>query len=406
MSQEFYSQEELLIFLSSCSDEGNEELNFHDSKFMFNVNFHEIIQKFESTVIFKKVRFERKVSFDNVIFMKEVKFENCYFSEAVTFQKTIFNEKVSFTNFYQNVSFKSAEFNSLVSFPEIFQNEIDLSFSKFKEDLNLSNRRFDQELHINNSTFLGSLNFKNTTFKKKVNAWNLTVNSDFTCKWANFREKLNLTDSFISKGKTDFFGTNFENNAYFYNTNFKRIDLKNSVIEKSVYFLGSKIKKSNRETNRIIKNHFVKQNNRIESLKFHQKEMSSYIGELLADSFNNIKKIRVWKFLKNIGDLTILILNFLSNGFGLWWFMGIIFTLTTTLIVFDYYLQSLNLIIDYNKIEYWKSYVQFILPTHKFDFMNITQLPDESYIIDYLGRIVSAFGIYQTVQAFRKFGKI
>lgn len=341
-----------------------------------------------------------------MIFESNVSFEKCHFKKDVSFKKTIFKESVQFSYFFKKADFEGAEFHSEASFPKSYSNSINLSHCRFSEVLDLSNRRFDQELNLNDSIFNKNVNFQSAIFNKKVNAWNTTFKKNLNFRWANFREKINLTDSFIKKGKTDFFGTNFENNAYFYNTEFKIIDLKNSVIEKGVYFLNSTVKKSNRETNRIIKNQFAKQNNRIESLKYHHREMSSYFRELISEAFYNLKKIRLWGLLKNVGDLIILGLNFLSNGFGLWWFAGIIFLFITTSLMYHFYLLSVDLKIPYDQMEYWKYYVQFIVPTHKFDFIKGVKLTDSSYIIDYFGRVVSAFGIYQTIQAFRKFGKI
>lgn len=410
MFERFNSEEELINFINRPEEDysynGNGKFDFEHCTFEFEVDFESIQRIFNLPVVFKNAKFEKKAYFQNVIFESTVTFEKCYFKEDAFFKKTIFKEPVQFYYFFKNVDFEGAKFLSTTSFPKSYSNNINLSHCIFIETLDLSNSRFDQELNLNDSTFNKNVNFQSAIFNKKVNAWNTTFKKDLSFRWANFREKINLTDSFIKKGKTDFFGTNFENNAYFYNTEFKRIDLKNSVIEKGVYFLGSTIKKCNRETNRIIKNQFAKQNNRIESLKYHHREMSSYFQELLYESYLNLKRFRLWGLLKNFGDLVILILNFLSNGFGLWWFAGIIFLFATTTFVYYFYLLSLDLKISYQQIEYWKYYVQFIVPTHKFNFIEGAILTDKSYIIDYLGRVVSAFGIYQTVQAFRKFGKI
>ncbi len=410
MFKTFKSEEELIIYINRPEDDysyyGNGKFDFEDCTFEFEVDFQLIQKKFNDPVVFKDARFEKKVYFENVIFESKVTFEKCYFQKSVSFKKATFKESVEFYYFSTNVDFEGVKFLSTTTFPKYYPNSINLSHCRFEETLDLSSSRFEKELNLNDSVFIKNVSFQSSIFNKKVNAWNTIYKKNLSFRWANFREKINLTDSYVKKGKTDFFGTNFENNAYFYNTEFKIIDLKNSVIEEGVYFLGSTIQKCNRETNRIIKNQFAKQNNRIESLKFHHREMSSYFQELLYESFLNLKNFKLWKLLKNFGDLIILSLNFLSNGFGLWWFAGIIFLFTTTSVIYDYYLVSINLKIPYDQLEYWKYYVQFIVPTHKFDFIDGVILTDKSYIIDYFGRVISAFGIYQTVQAFRKFGKI
>ncbi|CAM1364556.1 pentapeptide repeat-containing protein [Tenacibaculum xiamenense] len=410
MFKKFNSKEDLITYINTSekdySDYRNGKFDFENCEFTFEVDFSFILREFDRRVSFKGAKFERKTAFDNLIFQSNVTFENCYFNEEVSFNKTVFQGVSIFPHFFNNANFKGAKFLSTTSFPKSYPQNINLSNCFFKEELDLSYCKFDQEFNFYNSTFEKTVNFEAAIFNKKVNAWNTSFKSNLNFKWANFREKLNLTDSFIKKGKTIFFGTNFENNVYFYNTQFKKIDLKNSVIEKGVYFLGSKIEKCNRETSRIIKNQFLKQNNRIESLKYHHKEMASYYRELLYDLYLNFTKANLWRLLKNIGDLTVLTLNFLSNGFGLWWFSAVIFLFITTSLIFHFYLTSVNLNISYDQIDYWKYYFQFIVPTHKFSFIEGVTPTAKSVIIDYFGRVVSAFGIYQTVQAFRKFGKI
>lgn len=412
MGRTFDSEKELSDYINResilFSIEPNEKFNFEECRFTFEVKFDSFLNEFESIVTFKNALFEKPVSFNNITFKNIADFVGCSFFHKATFDNAHFLNKVKFGEFHKSVSFKTSHFHNETTFQINFPQSVDFSYCHFYYKLDLSSRVFNQEVYLNNSFFYKEVTFKSTEFKKKVNAWETTFKSDLIFNWTDFRDKLNLTESHISKGKTDFYGTNFEGNAYFYKTEFKKLDLKNCVIEKGIYFLDAKIKRGNRETNRIIKNQFTKQNNRIEALKFHHKEMSAYLLELIIEAFKNLSNLKLWKLLKNIGDIVILFINFLSNGFGLWWFSGVVFLFVTTTFMFKYYLNNINsnIIIDFSNYEYWKYYVQFIIPTHKFDFITNAALTDKSYIIDYLNRLISAFGIYQTVQAFRKFGKI
>ena len=44
-------------------------------------------------------------------------------------------------------------------------------------------------------------------------------------------------------------------------------------------------------------------------------------------------------------------------------------------------------------------------PTHKVDFLDTEGTSILTYLFDFIGRIFIAFGIYQTVSAFRKYRK-
>ena len=280
---QFNSEEELSIYLNRTifDNEENGKYDFEQCVFNFDVKFKSLIREFNEIAVFKKARFKKKCSFENIIFNKQANFNGCIFESESNFKNTIFKEDLTISGFESFVSFKSAKFESDTFWGYTF-NEIDLSFCTFKKSLDLSERQFQGKLHLNDSVFKGDVYFKNSTFENKINAWETEFQKDLIFRWANFKKKINLTESKIKNGLCDFYGVNFEENGYFYKTDFKEIDLKNSVIEKGIFFLGAKIKKSKRETNRIIKNQFLKQNNKIEALNFHHKEMKSYLNELLV----------------------------------------------------------------------------------------------------------------------------
>ena len=50
-----------------------------------------------------------------------------------------------------------------------------------------------------------------------------------------------------------------------------------------------------------------------------------------------------------------------------------------------------------------KLFITFLLPTHNFDFLNTEINCSLFYFFDFLGRIFVSYGIYQTIQAFRKY---
>jgi hypothetical protein len=52
-----------------------------------------------------------------------------------------------------------------------------------------------------------------------------------------------------------------------------------------------------------------------------------------------------------------------------------------------------------------KYYFKFFIVTHDLDFMKAFNSNAVGYFVDTVGRIFIGYGIYQAVQAFRKYGK-
>lgn len=137
----------------------------------------------------------------------------------------------------------------------------------------------------------------------------------------------------------------------------------------------------------------------VDSQEFHSREIESFFYSL--------------KWHRNPLTKFNLSLNLISNKFGKSWSRGVIFTLVISL---SFYI---SLIISTN--EYLASfpnfdsslipgYIRFMNPFRTYELekvflnQNIT-LSHYSYIIDFIGRIFITYGYYQTIQAFRRFGK-
>jgi hypothetical protein len=108
-------------------------------------------------------------------------------------------------------------------------------------------------------------------------------------------------------------------------------------------------------------------------------------------------------------------LNKLSNDFGRNWFRGLFFTIASGLILFIILLLTIKefhlvLLPPYNG--HWiEPFLKFMNPLRHFDTDDLfssdkkLHLNSFSYAIDFTARIVVAYGVYQTIQAFRRFGK-
>jgi len=417
----FNSQEELISYLHRSEEKCNQsEYGRYDfEQCVFNFKVIQWINIFDAYVCFKNAIFKDEVKFNGIIFKDNVEFGGCRFLMHVDFSDCIFEKELYPSNYKSSVSFRNAKFKNHVMFLEKkFEGFADFSNSYFEKGVDFADSIFNDEFKICDSKIDDNCFFNGVEFKEKVNGWNLVCLKDISFEWANFRQKANFSDLTVENGLVNLHGTNFEKNAYFYNGIIQQLDLANSVIEKGVYFLGSEIRTAKRETWRIIKHEFIKQNNKIEGLKYHALEMKEYEKELFGDKkilrFSFFRFIRDFYFVFKQGDRTnkfIVFINRISNDYNSKPFRGIVFTLFSTLI---FYLLFIWVVKLENKMVFSFSF-DFIGLNFKqaLQMLNITDWKYTpfnknycwAYGVLFIGRIVIGFGIYQTIQAFRKFGR-
>lgn len=111
-------------------------------------------------------------------------------------------------------------------------------------------------------------------------------------------------------------------------------------------------------------------------------------------------------------------LNRLSNNFGRDWGRGVVFSLATGVLCFTALVWTTH---EYTLHGHWQfdprliaSFARFMNPLRFFDLETLfTQNSKQpyvtltwgSYVLDFLGRVVIAYGYYQTIQAFRRYGR-
>lgn len=195
----------------------------------------------------------------------------------------------------------------------------------------------------------------------------------------------------------------FSGPLYFDNIRSPRFDLHATSIEGDVFIKDVIFGKSSVETFTILKSKYINQNDRVNELIFRKEEFEALLRNSIANQ----------KFY----DTTILLLSKISNSYGTKWQVGILFTLIVSLLFYFLYIYLLDDAAPFS-LGYtnWQSFVcaSDIGSTYYFKFLDITH--DTNFItqkpisiwanlVDFLGRIFIAFGFYQTIQAFRKFGK-
>lgn len=298
------------------------------------------------------VRFEDSL-FQSLIFIGsdlgfDANFTNIKIIRLGYFYDCILN-KSSFENsdFGNEIVFSDCKFNSYVGFEDVEN----LSKTKFK----ISSCLFNGFPHFNRSK-IKSLIIEHTTFEKKVSF------------------------DFVEMDVLKFYQVTFRDGAFF------------------DYFKINEIEKCDMVTVRTIKRELVNSHNQIDYLKFKAYELEAYKKE----------KGKSWK------DDFILNLNSFSSSNGLDWVKALKFILLTSFVSYLFYLISYLISIKSvvssefpNTVEeFLVYYLKFINPLM---FLKSPIEDAEKYFFPLLflllGKILISYGIYQLIQAFRKFGK-
>jgi hypothetical protein len=196
--------------------------------------------------------------------------------------------------------------------------------------------------------------------------------------------------------KASFFNVDFKSFKYFsiYKSNIESSFFSQCTFNESIYSFD--VDDMNRndshakyESYKQLKSALLKSNNTPVALRMHSKMYSHFF---------RTKEASFW-------DKIILIFNRMSNKHGISWSRGVLFILLIGLLTFLLYKNFLSIdIFGFSKN--LKYYLLFLNPTHSFDFMKDYKPDEWAYVIDFISRIFIGYGYYQTVQAFRKFGKL
>lgn len=203
-----------------------------------------------------------------------MRFHHCKFHNTVRFENTSFNKLVDFycAHFYKPQQFHFTDFLDRA----IFSN------TEFNEEVQFLHCKVDNSyVRFESVTFKKGLDISRSNFNDKVNFWNIEIEESGEEYIFNNIESVKYVNDFEVQDKTP-----------------------------TIY-------KQFRETYRIIKDNFYRQNNKIEGSKFYIKEMSVYQRELFK------------KLIYNRKDITLLLFNRISNYFGTDWVRGVVFTMMT-----------------------------------------------------------------------------
>lgn len=358
---EFYSGD----FSKAIFKENSSIVDFKGAK-IYNVTFNEAqfkrivsFEKFENPTEIKNTKFER------AIFSQQANFHNVLFYDDISFQNTIFRGKTYFLNITskkisentingkeKEFSFNGAKFQNETYFKG--NNHIELNFSEVEfgvrdKDITISfsNAKFYENIHFHNCKFYNSIKFEDTSFEKLVDFYYSHFYQGQQFHLTDFLDRAVFSNTFFHE-EAQFIYCRIKENSFIRfesvvfkegvdisRSNFdKRVDFWNIIIEEEgIESIFDKIKKNEyvkykddfrvhetppsvykqvRESFRIIKNSLYTQNNRIEGLKFYEKEMETYEKEI-----KNIQKKKATKKKKsnkyiNIIQIILLLLGIFS----------------------------------------------------------------------------------------------
>jgi hypothetical protein len=260
-------------------------------------------------------------------------------------------------------------------------------------DVSFENTNFYSYANFNECNFTGIANFQN------MNNYAIGDLSFYRCP---FNDHL-----YFESAQVDLLSINncqFNQSVSFINTIFQKIYLKRNIFSKTIHFdnmIIHKVYECERPTLRTIKQELQKTDNKIDYNRFRAYELSAYYRELQWN----------WKDGK---DKFILGATWLVTGFDHSWRRALFFSLTAALIFYSLFFifENSTKELDFSGTpQFITGYFRFLIVT---DFYNPLSNGREyiandgvnhifSWLIFILGKIVIAFGIYEMIQAFRKF---
>ena len=357
-----------------------------------------------------KPRLSTEFEFRNLTTLKVFSFENIihdFGSFVVTESKfgQINGLSSYFTNSkISNAHFNKNEFNSFVLFIGTTFNYLVEAKKQYAKEFSIFYKCVFNKVNFNEISIIGLLCFDNCDFNetvwfekiKFINKSNLNIIS------SRFNKYVLFDDS--SLFKLEILHSHFERKASFNKLNVNDFKIHQVSFLESAYFDDlnmykiEAIENWDRKTLRAIKRELINTHNQIDYLRFKAYELEAYKKE----------KGKSWK------DDFILNLNSFSSSNGLDWVKALKFILLTSFVSYLFYLISYLISIKSvvssefpNTVEeFLVYYLKFINPLM---FLKSPIEDAEKYFFPLLflllGKILISYGIYQLIQAFRKFGK-
>ncbi|MEM6721363.1 MAG: hypothetical protein AAF611_18695 [Bacteroidota bacterium] len=418
-------------------DNNIEKLTINPFSTYSSLSFHKSIYdditfqgNFYNDLVFKDKIQCKGIYFESSVFTQRIDFEEGNFDD-VNFYRSSFDGLIHINDFKNmgedfhrdlvitKLCFHSCTFDKDVSVSIEKIESLDISNNNFKQLLNFDNRTINTEnmvmISINRlnrgsivlerayfDLWFSGINFGDIFIKDSL-IWNISLSE------LNNKGSISLTN--VKKGKFFTIHNSNSGNLHFINTNinnFEEIIIADSNLDgldTSIYptkvlsyskdertGFGLSDKSKNRQNLKNVYNQLKQITKKKQDIHMMFKYRSLEYKNLLLG-----KKINF--------DTILLSLNWLSNNNGKSWFRGILFTLVMAFLFYWLYISSVGQTLEHNL--WWKEYILFISSFPSLNLEKYETFNSEWYasLIIWLGRIFISYGIYQTVAAFRKYGK-
>lgn len=440
---------------------------FDRTKFHEQVDFEG--SKFHGYASFYGCSFEKMANFQGTKYSGVFNFESCIFNDVVLFHKAKFElAQITFRNsiFKERVNANEIEFVNDTNEDNTRSNHSYISFesAQFNNSLLLSNINFTRNCSFNKAKFDGSVEFVNTCFRNVLLFDDSIINgsilfsvdfdeqnqskevlrnhiNEVSFRRSNIIGRIDIERAIINKLESQF--ANIRENAIvrtydsiinfvnftsicnkgiiIFDDNKDGIDkltLKSAINFGVIEAENTNIKNiTDRRTARILKDSSMKYGNAIDALEFRKTEM------------NLLKKEREEK--KKGFDFP-LCLNGISNNHGTSWLRALIFTVFCWIGFYSLFLLTTRAneiwaLLDSQPVSWTLSndISNAIKYLWSVDFLDIlSDWVNEIYFDSFwwtfilkglqlffaslffiIGKIAIGYGIYQTIAAFRKYGK-
>jgi hypothetical protein len=346
-------------------------LTFNDCTFVENVNMSSDNNK-TCILTFVNCIFEKDILAEDAVMDGKVRFRNCHFKGDVNFRNTTLNNLADFWSctFYKPTTFYKTDFRDIVVFSAVnFKENVLFTYTLIEKLMILRGTNPEQGFDLSLAIIAGELSVFDFQFDD-YNAYG-AMYKDVSAELKNHPKSY----SYLAAYETVY---------------------ENAVSQKHLIPLENK-----RETYRILKHQLESQKNYIDAVPFRVMENKTLLKE-------SCKKL--WHghtISRPISNIIVLSLNAISNWFGSSYIIGILFTVSIAGLFFNLALSHIGDFVFTTNISdwQWRYFVQFINPTHRFDYMKLVDVNPRQwfFIWDFLGRIFIGYGIYQTIQAFRKY---
>ncbi|SDG82331.1 hypothetical protein [Psychroflexus sediminis] len=377
-NREIFNYDKLEISTVTKKSNGTQFVSVGDFNHLSDVQFEfSVSELFETRLKKIGVNSTDKIEFVNIIFRNKFTFTNReIFQPALEFVKCYFYFNPSFTDktFENKIKFKLCEFERFYINNAKFDEYVKFYNCLFFEKAIISKCSFNDNVVFTKSTFHGNCLFTYSNFEKL----GIFSRTKFHDKDEN-PTALDLSQAIIN-GQLIFFETVLGDYKAF-KIDSSSINFDKTINEGDVIPIQNK-----RETFRIIKDQLLQQNNIIEAERYAKLEKQT----LWTETYKDFK-------IKNTSNLILLSLNKISNNYKTNWLYGLVFT-----IVIAFICHIILSISDVYKFSEFKNLAKLV-NVADFSFYEKKDISPRLYAAYFLAKISIGFGIYQLIQAFRKY---